>query len=166
MQSFPNCSSSAKGSSFCCGHSLTKGMWALLWGGNEEPAQPRCQLSAGGRKRDTVPAQSSSSGASTAATVKLCRDQTQFGLLGWYLLFFKSPPELCLGRKVPVALQSWQSLWQSLWQCPQGWWCQASRMSPAGAVLPSELPLEQSSWCLGDLSKCSICSWRWGKRNP
>lgn len=50
------------------------------------------------------------------------------------------------------ALQGCHCLWQCLWQCPQGGWCQARRMSPAGsalALLLSELVLEQSCCFLG-----------------
>lgn len=106
--------------------------------------------------------------AAPVASFKLCRDRTDLGLWG----FFKAPLSCAwAGQEGPcgsgAALQSCHCLWQCLWQCPQGGWCQARRMSPAGAaLLLSELLLEPSCWFLGDLSKCSICFWRWRKRNP
>lgn len=112
--------------------------------------------------------------AATSDNLQAVQRSDGFWALGWCLLFFKAPLSSpgqgsTKGRKVPVAQgQALQSC-HCPWQCPQGGWCQARRMSPAGAVLVlllSELVLEQSCWFLGDLSKCSICFWRWRNRHP
>lgn len=81
--------------------------------------------------------------AATSGNLQPAQKSDRFGALGWYLLCFKAPPELCLGRAAlragrclwlrDRALQSCHCLWQCLWQCLQGGWCQAG-MIPAGAA--------------------------------